>query len=155
MTTLMTAAEQKKEQREDAARRRKLKAFQKRCAHPPGRHWQNEHGWKCHMRRDFKNARTWHCDHCFAMLPFGESLNPYVEQLAFDFLLGKFEHVTGGFPTTAFHDGYRNYDERMESWQQSAVYYADQRRMSEMEDHHDDYAAGAFARHLEEESWGR
>jgi 3',5'-cyclic AMP phosphodiesterase CpdA len=130
---------------------RKLKALQKRCEHPPGRHWQDANGYKCHMRRDFKTARTFHCDHCFALLPFGESLNPYVEQLAYDFLIGKFEHITGGFPSTAFHDGYRNYNERMESWR--SAHNGDERQRQWFADQLEDYEAGAWAHHLETEGW--
>lgn len=150
----MTLSEElKAELKADEARARKLVAFQARCPHPPGRHWQDQYRYKCHMRRDFKNAHTWHCDACFAQLPFGESLNPYVEQLAFDFLLGEFDHHVGGFPSVAFHDGYRNYDERVDAWVQAAARVGGERAARDAADQLDDYAAGAFASELEKTGW--
>lgn len=68
-----------------------------------------------------------------------------VEGLARAFLLGAFVCVTGGFPSVAFHDGYREYDERMEGWLAGRS-SNEQKRQWETE-----YAAGAFARLLEEE----
>ena len=68
-----------------------------------------------------------------------------VEALAFAFLRGEFQSMRGGFPSVAFHDGYREYDERMESWLSGRI-GAHERRKYETE-----YAAGAFALHLERE----
>jgi hypothetical protein len=138
-------------EKKEIVRLRKLAAFQKRCKHDGGHHWQDTYGNKCHMQRDFKKARTWHCDLCFALLPFGQSLNPYAEQLAFDFLLGKFNHLTGGFPSVAFHDGYRQYDERVEAWLERSRALDGESAASKIEEWLDDYAAGALALELENE----
>lgn len=127
---------------------------QKACTHPlDKRHWRDDNGWMCHMRRDFKRARTWHGYYCGAMLPIGQTLGDYAETLAFAFLGGEFEHVTGGFPTVAFHDGYRNYDERVEAWIHNSSRLDNERSAEKTQEWLDDYAAGAFARQLEKAGW--
>ena len=71
------------------------------------------------------------------MLP---EIGSYDELLAVRFLDGEFRYRVGGFPSTAFHDGYWGYDDRMEQQQSSCG--ADAVTSRELRD----YAAGALAR---------
>jgi hypothetical protein len=109
------------------------------CLHDGGGYWVDETGAGL-TAPVFQEARLWLCALCKLPLPFGQSLNTYTEDLAYRFLEG------GGFPSVAFHDGYRNYDCRMQSWVSSSdpAWFA--RRVA-------DYEAGAFARELERIGW--
>lgn len=91
-----------------------------------------------------EETRTWHCDHCGKIFPIGPSGNDPVEWMAFAFLEGQFNDRISGFPSISFHDGYRNYNERFESWMSRYPYEDDwlSRRL-------DEYASGALAQELE------
>lgn len=109
---------------------------------PSERHWRNNIGVLCDPW-EMEEARTWHCDRCGEIFPIGPSVDDPAEWMAFAFLEGAFDSRPSGFPTTAFHDGYRNYNERMESWitgyPEDVVWI--NRKLAE-------YAAGAFSREL-------
>ncbi len=66
-----------------------------------------------------------------------------IEAMAHAFRMGAYRGVRGGFPSVAFHDGYREYDDRIPSWNSTRPTERE-RKQWEME-----YAAGAFALHLD------
>ena len=85
---------------------------------------------------------------CDLILPFGQAKDVRAEMLAFEHTLGAHTHEFGGFPSTPFHDGYHDYNERIEAWMTSRE--TPERIASWL----DGYAAGAFAKHLERK-WKR
>jgi hypothetical protein len=83
-------------------------------------------------------------------MPFGQALETYREGLAYRFLAGEYQHVTGGFPSVAFHDGYRELDYRMQSWMSPGDTRFTDSELIRWIAH---YEAGAFALHLEKSGW--
>lgn len=84
---------------------------------------------------------------------FEEDGLPYDEALAFRFLNGDYRDAVGGFPSVAFHDGYRDYNERITSWIENSPRLDGDRSSEKIREWLADYAAGALARSLEEDGW--
>ena len=117
-----------------------------KCTHFGDKHWKDAHRCPCGPW-DVRKAVTWNCDLCGETLAFGPSIDDPVERMAFAFLLDDYGGMIGGFPSTAFHDGYRNYNERIESWigRSSVVDFRDAWLIRQLAE----YNAGVLAKELE------